>query len=666
MRKFGLTWLETMKLRTIQGRMGLLFLAFFVLVAISVVGTFWGIETQKNDAMVVNLAGRQRMLVQQMRRLSLEIVTGGDASHLAALGEAAATFDQTLQALRLGGEAPYSPGQSIAVPKTQDPVLLVQLGEVTNTWRDFSSSIEVILATPVKDPEFAAAADKVEALSPDLLSQADAVVQMYEGAASQKIARLRWIQIGFFASALLLLGIGGWMTRRIMLEPLNQLEAAATRIGSGDLASPIHISGQGEIKLLADTFESMRAQLKSSQEKLVAWANTLEERVAQRTSELEALYQVSRDISSRLDTQQVLRSVTDKARELLDGEVALLCLLDENEKVLNLHATSGPREAVIRSSSLVQGGLAGQVLSGERALPCGVEGCLGSCGIVAERFRTSHLAAPLRMGDRVIGALCVGSPQNGAFSEEAERLLTKLANSAAIALENARLYNQAERLAVLEDRQRIAAEMHDGLAQSLSFAQVSVDLACNQIDEGHLDLATNTLRSIEKGLDQAVSEVRRAIASLQEDFPLHFNLQQQLANLVTEFSRENEILVSWEAPVKSPLALPHQAAEQVLRVVREALINARRHAQAEAISVRLEQAGEEVRTVIEDNGVGFDPQARPADDGRQHFGVNIMQARAARLGGRLVIDSSPQKGTRVILAWPKAQAEIAPMDVETL
>ena len=646
--------------------MGLLFLAFFLLVAISVGMTFWGIETQKNDAMVVNLAGRQRMLIQQMTRLSLEIETGDDESHLIALEEATHAFDQTLRALRFGGEAPYSTGRSVDVPNTRDPVLLNQLDEVIKTWRDFGSSIDVILATPIEDPDFAAAADMVEALSPHLLSRSDAVVQLYEGAASQKIARLRWIQIGFFASALVLLGIGGWMTRTIMLEPLSQLEAAATRIGSGDLDSPVHINAQGEIKLLADTFESMRAQLQSSQEKLLAWTNTLEERVAQRAGELEALYEVSRDISSRLDTQHVLRSVTDKARELLDGEVALLCLLDENGQVLNLHATSGPREAVIRSSSLVQGGLADQVLNREQALPCGVDGCMGSCGIVAERFRTSHLAAPLRMGDRVIGALCVGSPQNGAFPEEAERLLTKLANSAAIALENARLYNQAERLAVLEDRQRIAAEMHDGLAQSLSFAQVSVDLASNQIEEGHLDLATSTLRSVEKGLDQSVGEVRRAIASLQEDFPLHFTLQQQLANLVAEFSQENGINLNWEARVKSPLALPHQTAEQILRVVREALINAQRHAQANSITVRLELADGGIRIVIEDNGIGFDPATPPVDDGRQHFGLNIMQARAARLGGQLVIDSSPREGTRVILSWPREEGENINLDVESI
>ncbi len=522
----------------------------------------------------------------------------------------------------------------------------------------------MILETPFGNPELTTAVTNVEDLSPELVSQADTAVQMFEAASSQKISRLRWIQTGFFISALALLGVGGWMTRRIVLEPIHQLGAAAKRIGTGDLNSPIEIHAEGELEMLADTFESMRVQLLSSQEKLLTWANVLEDRVAQRTSELEALYQVSRDISSRLEVQHVLRSVTDKARELLGGEVAFLCLLDENQEVLNLHATSGPQEAVIRSSAEVQDGLTDQVLRGKSALPCGVEGCMGSCGMVDRRFRISHLAAPLRMGERVIGALCVGSPKNGAFSKDAERLLTKLANSAAIALENARLYNQAERLAILEERQRIAADMHDGLAQSLSFAQVSVDLASNQIEEGELDLATSTLRSVEKGLDQSVGEIRRAIASLQEDFPLQLTLQRQLADLVKEFSLENDIEVLWETKVNSPLVLPHQEAEQILRVVREALINANRHAQADHISVQLERTDGEIRTVIQDDGIGFDPETPPSEDGHKHFGINIMRARAARLGGQLMIDASPGRGTHITLTWPQKRFEASKLKFE--
>jgi two-component system nitrate/nitrite sensor histidine kinase NarX len=647
-----------MKITSIQGRMGLLFTAFFLLVAVSVGATFWGIDAQKKDAVVINLAGRQRMLVQQMTRLALEIEKGGSPSSVASLKEATATFEQTLNALRNGGQAPYLPDNTVEVPPTRDPQLIAQLDQVHQTWQTFHSSLAVIESAAIDDPTFKAAIQNVEILSPDLVAHADTAVRMFENASTQKITRLRWIQIGFFVSALVLLAIGGLTTRRGVLEPLKNLGKAADRIGAGDMSTRVLVSGPSEVEVLANTFESMRTQLHTSQEKLLAWANTLEERVTQRTSELEALYQVSREISSRLDVQHVLHSVTKKARELLDAEVAFLCLLDDNGKILNLQATSGPEEAVIRSSALAYGGLAAQVLGGDRALPCGVDGCMGSCGIVDERFRTSHIAAPLRMGDRVIGALCVGSPKDGVFSEDAESLLTRLANSAAIALENARLYAQAERLAVLEERQRIAADMHDGLAQTLSYAQLSVDLASNQIEDGQEDMAVETLRRVERGLGQAVGEIRRAIASLQEDFPLHFTLQEQLAELVQEFSKDNDLLVEWRSEVKAPLVLDRQEAEQVLRVVGESLLNAKRHAGAEHIKVVLDQQKHNSRVIIQDDGVGFNSDEPPAEDGRKHFGLSIMQARAGRLEGQVEVKSVLGQGTQVTLSWPRAVEEL--------
>ncbi len=94
---------------------------------------------------------------------------------------------------------------------------------------------------------------------------------------------------------------------------------------------------------------------------------------------------------------------------------------------------------------------------------------------MAAPYRTSHIAAPLKIEQQVIGALCVGSKSQNEFSEEATNALTKLANVAAVALQNARLYNQAERLATSEERQRIAAEMHDGLAQTLSYTKLIVN-----------------------------------------------------------------------------------------------------------------------------------------------------------------------------------------------
>lgn len=640
-----------MKTHTIQGRLGLLFLAFFLLIAISVAATFWATGTQKLDAVIINLAGRQRILGQQMTRLALEIEKEGVKDHVLELKSSANTFNETLQALKNGGAATDLSGKKINLPPARDPQLLSQLDQVGQTWGAFRVPLDVVLNSYPGEERFTVAVTSIEQISPDLMIQTNALVSLYEAAATRRIMLLRWLQFGFFSAAFLLLGIGALIMQKSVLKPLKDLGRAAERIGNGDLDTPVQISATGEIRLLADTFEETRLRLLVSQKESIAWADSLEERVNQRTRELEGLYQVSRDISSRLDIREVLSTVTQQACQLLNAEVAFLCLVDETGELLNLHASNSPAEAVVRSSAFLVDPIPSQVLAGEHALPCGVDGCHGFCGIVAAPYRVSQLVAPLRMGERVIGALCVGSSKTTAFSTEAEILLNRLANSAAVALENARLYAQAERLATLEERQRLAAEIHDGLAQTLNYLRLAVHEANAQIDSGQQAEALATLERMLRALNQAESEVRHSITSLQEDFPLYYTLQEQLAKLAEEFSLEN-YQIEWETTLRVPLVLPPEETEQVLRFAREALLNACRHAQARQITLRLDQDDGHARLIVEDDGQGFDPTTAPDSDGRSHFGLKILDARAVHIGGKAEISSALGKGTRVTLTWP--------------
>jgi two-component system, NarL family, nitrate/nitrite sensor histidine kinase NarX len=628
--------------------MGLLFVTFFLLVAISVGATLWGVEAQKTDALVVNLAGRQRMLIQQMTRLAKEIGPHPDESHIVLLLDSVETFSVTQQALRYGGEAPYLPEKNVHLPPTRDINLQKQLDLVSSLWLDYRSVLDLmyISSSDVMMPDDALG--DLDSLSSALAAETDQAVRMFESVATRKLTLIRWVQAGFLVGAFSLLVIGVLITRGSIIEPLKSLGETAKRIGSGDLESPVIVDGPDEVKILASSFEAMRLQMDTSHQQLHAWATTLEERVDQRTQELNALYQVSRDISSRLEINHVLDSVTAKAGELLKAEAAFLCLLDDNGGQLTLHSASGPRGSVVQPRTSVWESVAGQVLTGVNAMPCGVDGCLGVCSIMAKPYQASHLAAPLRVGERVIGALCVGSSQKEAFTDESAVLLARLANSAAVALENARLYAEAERLGILEERQRIAAEMHDGLAQTMSYLHINVDLAREQIKKGQSKLAVNTLSQVQTVMEQSLVEIRRAIEHLQTETHLRFTLQDQLSEIVKEFDSPGTN-VSWQTISITPLVLSHEQSEQLQRIVREAMVNAVRHSNAQHISLRLEEENENIRVVIEDDGCGFDPNKASSNDGQLHFGLKIMRARAKRAGIQLNIYSTIGEGTRVIL-----------------
>lgn len=653
--------MRILKLSSIQGRLGAIIVASLLLLMVFVGLTNWGLENQDQDAHIINLAGRQRMLIQQISSLMIGVNTSNDPFDPAVLGKSVDLYSQTLSVLHNGGTFTDYSGNVVTLTRPNDPVVLAELTALDNDWMEFKPLVEQVIQN---GPVIAgsAEANSIQQTTHLLVDQADRVTTSYEQFSKRKISTLIALQFSFLGIGLVLLGTAWWMTYRSIVMPLRSLEQSAVRIGNGDFSTPVKTGGPDEIRVLSTAMESMRGQLAQSRHELETWTDELENRVKLRTRELEALSEVSLEISSHLDLKEVLQSVTEKAQSLLGSEIASLCLLDLDGAVLQLQSIKGPKDAILQRVSPVIGTGAASVLTKNGAHPCHSETCNSVCAILHPAYRNSHIAAPLRLGNRVIGTICVGSTKPNAFGPESEIVLTQLGNAAASALENTRLYEQAENAAMLEERQRLASDMHDGLLQTLSFQQWMVKLAKEQLAGGSIDQALETLGQIERANGQADGEIRQAIASLQEALPQHSTLQQQLEDLARS-STDNKVPIHFIDRVLFPLVLSHQASEQVLRVVREAVMNAQRYSQAEEILIHLEHHDDKLSVEVEDSGVGFSPMLEP-EDNRPHFGLKIMRARAARLNGELDIHSTPGGGTLVKLTWPYSLEEPAKLGSE--
>ena len=627
----------------LQVQLTVLFIAFVLLVLISVGVMYWGLQAQRQDALVINLAGRQRMLIQQMTRLALQLQSG-DESASSALQESEQIFGQTLSALQNGGTAPYLTDSVVNLPATSDTQILTALRDVESIWRQYRSTLNGVISAT----KSASLQGALEEQSEVLLQKADVVVRLYEAASTAKVNSLRAIQAIFLVCALLLLAVGAWMTRRSLLKPLQALGLAAKRLGENRLDAPIQVEGPKEMRAVSQALEEMRSRLHIAREELIQWNTTLEQRVAQRTKELETLNEVSREISSRLDIQQVLNSVTEKARTLLGGEVASLCLVDENQHWLKLQTLSGPKHAVVGNTMRADNQFANAVLESDGAMICGVDACRGGCRMLSDEYRVSHLAAPLRIGDRVIGALCVGSLVQNQFAAESADMLTKLANIAVIALENARLFARAERVATLEERRRVAAEMHDGLGQTLSYLGLMTDQVVEFLSDGEEGVALERLRKTRETISKATSDVRRAINSLMDETPTTKDLCTRLRDTLDEVASQHDLESVWRSDADFAPDCSPQTGEQVYNITREALVNAARHANAKQVGVQVGRSNENYFVTVEDDGIGFDT-TQPAPGG--HFGLQIMQARAKHIGGEIEVQSTPESGTRITLKW---------------
>jgi signal transduction histidine kinase len=261
------------------------------------------------------------------------------------------------------------------------------------------------------------------------------------------------------------------------------------------------------------------------------------------------------------------------------------------------------------------------------------------------------LCIPLWGKDRPMGFLFLVDRQRPRqWQATALAWAESFASQAAIALEKAYLYEQAERVATLEERQRIAAEMHDGLAQTLSYLNLKAYHATELLEANQTEAVMQQHEDIQKAIERATRDVRRSIASLQASPQPRQALRESLAELIKEFDTTGGPLVTLSSGATEPLFLPPGQVEQVQRVVQEALLNARRHARASQIDVHLEVAGGNLTVTIEDNGQGFDAGKPPASG--DHFGLSIMRARAARVRGQIQIESAPGEGTKVTLTCP--------------
>jgi signal transduction histidine kinase len=228
-------------------------------------------------------------------------------------------------------------------------------------------------------------------------------------------------------------------------------------------------------------------------------------------------------------------------------------------------------------------------------------------------------------------------------------LITNFAARAAVALMNARLHKQVEMAAALEERQRIAADMHDGLAQTLGLLGLKVDQVSERVAEGPDQMTLQAMQTVRETVIRASAELRQSIASLREAPKPHASLQEQIIKLIEQQSGDGLPRVEFINRLVKPLFLSKDHLQQVFPLLQEALLNALNHARATTIRILLEPQDGSIHASVEDDGVGFDPNAFAVTE--NHFGVSIMQARAGQIGGQLVIDSAHGQGTRVHLTW---------------
>lgn len=232
-------------------------------------------------------------------------------------------------------------------------------------------------------------------------------------------------------------------------------------------------------------------------------------------------------------------------------------------------------------------------------------------------------------------------------------LMISLGDVLAVAIANRRLTAQIARVAILEERDRIARELHDGLAQMLATITLQSERAHALLADGNANAVRVALDRIGEASGTAYADVREAIVGLRTE--TDGDLLSALRQTADRFGDATDIVVTVTGDLDGA-AFPSPMAElQLLRVVQESLTNVRKHARATRVEIHLAPHPESRRLelTIRDDGIGFNPESVPRT-GRQHFGLLVMRERVESLGGHLRIDAHPGDGTTITIVLPLA------------
>jgi nitrate/nitrite-specific signal transduction histidine kinase len=433
---------------------------------------------------------------------------------------------------------------------------------------------------------------------------------------------------------------------RHITGPIQKLIQASEQVTAGQFKHHIEVETGDEIETLADQFNLMSAKLDDSY-------SSLEKKVADRTRELALMNSILSVANQSLDIQEILDDALNKTVEQMGFEAGAAFKLnsDPMSTLLVAYRRLEPAVAIDLVNRYAMRGQRVPVYP-EEVTTFGIED-------FQDKKLKDRLAqfdfqllvyVPLSTKGRVRGFFILGNHETGQLSPEERSLLSSIGQQVGVAIENARLYEQAEQAGITEERSRLARELHDAVTQTLFSANLIADVIPRvwkrNPEEGMQNL--EELRQLTRG---ALAEMRTLLLEMRPESLERSDLKSLLTQLADAFIGRVRVPVA--LIIQGDCELTHEVKLVFYRVAQETLNNIAKHSGARQVELHIKCQPGQLNLRIQDDGLGFNIDSIPPD----HLGIAIMRERASSIGAELKIESQLGQGTTVELDWSSAKKE---------
>jgi two-component system nitrate/nitrite sensor histidine kinase NarX len=624
----------------------------FLLVALVATGltllVSWNLE---GGAAAVNHTGRERMRAYRIAMLlsQAELHETDRGAVYAEVDAEIVAFEQAMRRLESG-----DPSRPMFLPGVVE--IQRQFASLRQIW---SADIKPAIAELVDmdDPAVRAARlIEFRMATETYVDSVDKLVYAIERDISKKTNLLRSLQMGLIGLSVVGTVTLIYLMFLLVIRPVNSMAQGMRRMEGGDFDARLPIETRDEFGSLAAGFNRMAVRLQD------LYGN-LADKVAQKTQSLE---RQNRELSTISEVAALLNhpgSLEDMCRDFLrklmmtlGADGGAVRLTEERTGKIHLYVQEKLAPNFVRDEACLE---MGECLCGEAAQNCTsavrqfpTNGPPES-DLHCQRVGYKTLSVfTIQFKNKVLGIFNIYFNQPREFDASERLMLESLGKHLGVAIENQRLVAREKEMAVSEERNLLAQELHDSIAQSLAFLNLQAQMLDDSLDSSDLAEARADLRRMRDGIQESYDDVRELLVHFRTKFG-ESDVETAVRSLLDRFETDTGIASEFKQ-TGSGVPLSPEIQIQALHIVQECLSNARKHSGAGQVIVELER-GPIYRFRVSDDGCGFEPGKHK--DG--HVGLAIMRERAQRIGGGIVVNSHPGSGTRITLTLPMVQEAAA-------